>query len=76
LSAGVEYYGNLGPIARGFVPIRKEEQYLYEVVNLLAVERFELNGSRSAARRFDRRIRTCVRVTERKVAHGTFEVAA
>jgi hypothetical protein len=44
VSVGLEYYANFGPIAHGFVPARREEQYLYEVVNLLAVPRFELNA--------------------------------
>jgi hypothetical protein len=42
VSVGIEYYANLGPFS-GFVPWRKEEQYVYEVVNLLSVKRLELN---------------------------------
>ena len=42
LSVGVEYYTNLGPFS-GLLPWRKEEQYLYEVANLLSVKRLELN---------------------------------
>lgn len=42
-SAGIEYYANFGPFSR-FLPWRDEEQYLYEVVNLLAVPHFELNA--------------------------------
>jgi hypothetical protein len=43
VSVGLEYYGNFGPISEP-LSLRKQEQYIYEVVNLLAVERFELNG--------------------------------
>lgn len=43
LSIGVEYYANLGPFSTGFVPWREEEQYVYEVVNVLEIKRFELN---------------------------------
>jgi hypothetical protein len=42
VSVGVEYYANLGPFS-GFLPWRKEEQYIYEVANLLSVKRLELN---------------------------------
>jgi hypothetical protein len=40
---GVEYYASLGPIA-GFEPISTQAHYLYEVVDLLAVQHFELNA--------------------------------
>jgi hypothetical protein len=43
LSFGLEYYGNLGPLA-GLLPWREEEHYLYEVVNLLSVPGLELNA--------------------------------
>lgn len=42
VSLGVEYYANLGPL-RGFVPWKEQEQYVYEVVNLLSIPHFELN---------------------------------
>jgi hypothetical protein len=42
VSVGVEYYANLGPFT-GFLPWQEEEQYVYEVFNLLAVKRVELN---------------------------------
>jgi hypothetical protein len=42
VSFGFEYYSNFGPFS-GFLPLRDEEQYLYEVFNLLAVKRLELN---------------------------------
>jgi hypothetical protein len=43
LSFGIEYYANLGPFSSGFLPLREEEHYVYEVFNLLTVPRFELN---------------------------------
>ena len=43
-SFGIEYYTDLGPFSSGFLPWREEEQYLFEVFNLLAVEHFELNA--------------------------------
>jgi len=43
VSFGVEYYTNLGPFS-GFLPWNQEEQYVYEVVNLIGVKRFELNA--------------------------------
>jgi hypothetical protein len=44
VSAGVEYYGNFGPIGSGFVPVAQQEQYLFEVVNLIGVKRVEVNA--------------------------------
>jgi hypothetical protein len=44
MSFGVEYYSALGPIAHGFLPWREQEQYVYEVVNLLAIPHFEFNA--------------------------------
>jgi hypothetical protein len=44
VSFGVEYYANLGPFSSGFRPWQEEEQYVYEVVNLLSVPHFELNA--------------------------------
>jgi hypothetical protein len=43
VSVGAEYYTNLGPF-RGFLPWNEEEQYVYEVFNVLSVKRFELNA--------------------------------
>ena len=43
LSVGVEYYANLGPL-RGFLPWAQQEQYIYEVINVLSVAHFELNA--------------------------------
>jgi hypothetical protein len=43
VSVGLEYYTSLGPFS-AFLPWREQEQYVYEVVNLLAVKRFELNA--------------------------------
>jgi len=42
-SFGLEYYGNFGPLS-GFVPLRSQEHYIYEVANLLAISHFELNA--------------------------------
>jgi hypothetical protein len=42
VSIGFEYYANLGPIA-DLSPWQKQEQYVYEVVNVLSIEHFELN---------------------------------
>jgi hypothetical protein len=44
VSFGFEYYTNLGPFSSGFLPLREEEHYLYEVFNLLSVKRLELNA--------------------------------
>jgi hypothetical protein len=43
VSFGIEYYSNLGPFSR-FLPWRQQEQYLFEVVNLLSVPHLELNA--------------------------------
>jgi hypothetical protein len=40
---GFEYYADLGPIGNAFSPLRRQEHYLYEVVNVLAIERVEIN---------------------------------
>ncbi len=42
VSIGFEYYGDIGPIADP-LPIAKQQHYLYEVTNVLAVKSFELN---------------------------------
>jgi hypothetical protein len=42
VSLGLEYYAGLGPTMK-FLPLAQQEHYLYEVVNLLAVEHLELN---------------------------------
>ena len=42
VALGLEYYVNSGPVASP-LPVREQEHYLYGVVDLLAVERFELN---------------------------------
>ncbi len=44
VSFGVEYYTNLGPFRTGFLALREEEHYVYEVFNLLAIQRLELNA--------------------------------
>jgi hypothetical protein len=41
-SMGLEYYGNIGPFVHP-LPARQQEQYLFEVANVLAVPRLELN---------------------------------
>lgn len=56
VSLGFEYYGTLGPFAH-FADIDHQEHYVFEVVNLLAVENFELNigfgeGLTNASSRF------------------------
>jgi hypothetical protein len=43
VSVGLEYYANFGPFS-GFVPWREQEQYVFEVFNLLSVKNFELNA--------------------------------
>jgi hypothetical protein len=43
-SFGFEYYTNLGPFSTGFVPLRLQEHYLYEVFNLLSIRNYELNA--------------------------------
>ena len=40
---GFEYYASLGPIASPS-PLEEQQHYIYEVVDLLAVEHFELNA--------------------------------
>lgn len=40
---GLEYYASLGPIS-GPSPLDEQEHYLYEAVDLLAVQHFELNA--------------------------------
>lgn len=40
---GLEYYADLGPIA-GPAPFSEQSHYLYEVIDLLAVQHFELNA--------------------------------
>jgi hypothetical protein len=44
VSFGFEYYTNLGPFSRGFLTLREQEHYLYEVFNLLSVKHYELNA--------------------------------
>jgi hypothetical protein len=44
VSFGFEYYTNLGPLSSGFLPLREQEHYLYEVFNLLSVKHYELNA--------------------------------
>jgi hypothetical protein len=43
VSLGFEYYAALGPFT-GFSALHDQEHYLFEVVNLLAVHKFELNA--------------------------------
>ncbi len=43
VSFGIEYYADFGAIAAP-APLREQEQYLFEVVNLLAVSHLELNA--------------------------------
>jgi hypothetical protein len=43
VSFGIEYYSNLGPFS-GFLPLREQEHYLYEVFNLISIKRYELNA--------------------------------
>ena len=42
LSAGLEYYGDLGPIDQP-LPASAQQHYFFEVVNVLAWRRIELN---------------------------------
>jgi hypothetical protein len=42
ISVGVEYYASLGPLD-GFLPVREQEHYLYEVINVLAWKNVEIN---------------------------------
>ena len=43
LALGFEYYADLGPIADP-APLREQEQYLFEAVDLLAIAHWELNA--------------------------------
>jgi hypothetical protein len=56
LAAGIEYYGDLGPIGH-FDPLREQQHYIFEVVNVLRWKRIELNagigeGLTTASNRF------------------------
>jgi hypothetical protein len=56
VSLGFEYYADLGPFS-AILPVSKQEHYIYEVVNLLAVRDLELNigfgeGLTEASNRF------------------------
>ena len=42
LSAGIEYYANLGPVG-GWLPPGEQEHYLFEVINVLAWKHVRLN---------------------------------
>jgi hypothetical protein len=42
LAVGFEYYATLGPLASP-LPLRQEEHYVYETLDLLGVERIEVN---------------------------------
>jgi hypothetical protein len=42
VALGLEYYAALGPLA-SLLPLRQELHYVYETIDLLNVERFELN---------------------------------
>jgi hypothetical protein len=42
VSLGIEYYANFGPFSRLY-DWKKQEQYIYEVVNVLTIDHFELN---------------------------------
>ena len=43
VALGVEYYADLGPIAAP-VPLKRQEQYLFEAIDLLSIPHFELNA--------------------------------
>ena len=43
VGVGLEYYAGLGPIGNGFARLGAQEHYLYEVVNVLGIDRVELN---------------------------------
>jgi hypothetical protein len=43
LAVGLEYYSSLGPLASP-LPLSSQEHYLFEAVDLVGVERFELNA--------------------------------
>ena len=40
---GVEYYGNLGPVS-SLLPLRDQEHYVFEAIDILHVEDIELNA--------------------------------
>jgi hypothetical protein len=42
IALGVEYYGSLGPIASP-LPLSRESQYVYEALDVLGIDRVELN---------------------------------
>jgi len=42
VALGLEYYGTIGPIAAP-LPLRDQEHYIFEVVDFLRIEAFELN---------------------------------
>jgi hypothetical protein len=42
VAAGLEWYSGVGTLA-GLLPLREQEQYLYEAVDLIGFKRFELN---------------------------------
>jgi hypothetical protein len=44
LGVGFEYYANLGAFGDGFAALRDQEHYVYEVIDLLTIEGFELNA--------------------------------
>lgn len=43
VAVGVEYYGTVGPIASP-LPLRQEDHYLYEVLDVISLPRIELNA--------------------------------
>ncbi|HEY8039412.1 MAG TPA: hypothetical protein VIF15_06440 [Polyangiaceae bacterium] len=43
VALGLEYYATLGPFS-AILPLREQEHYLYEVVDLLSVDRLELDA--------------------------------
>jgi hypothetical protein len=43
VALGIEYYGTVGPLV-SWLPLREEEHYVFEVVDVLSIERFELNA--------------------------------
>jgi hypothetical protein len=47
VSVGLEYYSSLGPIAH-LASLSEEEQYIFEVLNLLAVPHLEVNAGLGA----------------------------
>lgn len=42
MAVGFEYYATLGPLS-AILPWRDQEQQVFEVVDLLSIEHFELN---------------------------------